>query len=273
MNANKKEKLMTKKPSFSYSKLNVFKQCRKKYEFQYIIKPAIERVERPHLKKGLAAHKFIEEYVMPEEHRELIQEQIKSGTYLYKEGLETGEIDFFAPQLCTLPIEEQGVSIASDFAKSSIGQYYLSFNGQHEIRGGLTKDFEPCEYSSPETLFKVIVDYMFIDGDTLVLCDWKTGKYVERQWQKFTQLEDYAVYFSRIYPDIKYVKMSFVYLESGLENTMTVPIEHIRTMKTKELAHDLILAVNVTEFPATTSRLCPWCDFQELCEEGKRIKK
>jgi len=47
---------------YSYSKIGTFQQCPLKYKLQYVDKLPVDQAPSPAIERGLAAHKFAEDY-------------------------------------------------------------------------------------------------------------------------------------------------------------------------------------------------------------------
>lgn len=127
---------MTVKYTWSYSGINLFKQCPKKYYRLKIVKDIVEPPQE-HLLYGTAVHLAAEEYV-------------RDGTPI------PAKYGFIQEQLDKLVAIE--------------GTKYC------EYEMGLTREFEPCGFNDKEAWWRGIADLIIINGDRAYLVDYKTSK-------------------------------------------------------------------------------------------------
>lgn len=121
---------------WSYSSLDLFKQCPHKY-YRLRIKKDVKEPYQEHLQYGLKVHKAAEDYIekgtpIPPEYADML-EPIKK----FKEM--DGE------KLC-------------------------------EYRMGLTRDLKPCKFSDKEVWWRGIADLIVLKDDKAFVVDYKTSK-------------------------------------------------------------------------------------------------
>jgi len=164
----------TKYAPYSFSKMNTFNQCNRKFKYQVIDKVKPEKTDTTALRKGVEIHKVLEKYpVVPDS------------------------------------VSKQNLEIANTFINSELGRYYFNLNNTREVKFGLDNTLTPGEYSKT-SLFRGFIDFVCIKDDMLILVDWKTGKLKETKYQDFTQLLLYAVYFFLKYSMIKLRYLMFM---------------------------------------------------------------
>lgn len=121
---------------WSYSSLNLFQQCPKKYFHLRIAKDVYDPPSQQ-MRYGLDAHKAAEEYV-------------RDGKPL-------------PPQFAYL-------QDSLDTLRAMPGQVYC------EQKLGLTEDLEPCDFDAPNVWWRGIADFLCINGESARVLDYKTGK-------------------------------------------------------------------------------------------------
>ena len=127
---------MTVKYTWSYSSINLFKQCPHKYYRLRVVKDIVEPPAE-HLNYGLEVHKAAEDY-------------IGKGT----------------------PIPEKYIFIKEHLDKlNSIKGEKLC-----EYKMGLTSNLEPCGFFDKEVWWRGVADLIIINGDKAYIIDYKTGK-------------------------------------------------------------------------------------------------
>jgi hypothetical protein len=124
------------KYTWSYSSINLFKQCPKKYYRLKILKDIVEPVQ-DHLLYGTAVHLAAEEYVRD---RKPIPEKYA----------------FIQPHL--------------DALMKIKGERHC------EYKMGLNKDLQACKFKSPDVWWRGIADLVIIQGAKCFLVDYKTSK-------------------------------------------------------------------------------------------------
>jgi hypothetical protein len=127
---------MTIKYTWSYSSINLFKQCPHKYYRLRVVKDIVEPPAE-HLNYGLEVHKAAEDY-------------IGKGT----------------------PIPEKYIFIKEHLDKlNSIKGEKLC-----EYKMGLTSNLEPCGFFDKDVWWRGVADLIIINGDKAYMIDYKTGK-------------------------------------------------------------------------------------------------
>lgn len=134
---------------------------------------------------------------------------------------------------------------------------------EEQCQFAFTKSWEPCEWFSRDAWLRVMFDAMYVDGDTLVIIDHKTGKI---RPQHKDQLELYAVAGFIIGPEhITKVRADLWYLDQGeIVPDPDNPREYTRAdaeklrkewvKRTKKMLAD-------TTFKPSPGALCRWCYF------------
>ncbi len=127
---------MTVKYTWSYSSINLFKQCPHKYYRLRIVKDIVEP-SAEHLNYGLEVHKAAEDY-------------LGKGT----------------------PIPEKYIFIKEHLDKLNL----IKGKKLCEYRMGLTSNLEPCGFFDKDVWWRGVADLIIINGDRAYVIDYKTGK-------------------------------------------------------------------------------------------------
>jgi len=127
---------MTVKYTWSYSSINLFKQCPHKYYRLRIVKDIVEPPAE-HLNYGLAVHKAAEDY-------------LGKGT----------------------PIPEKYIFIKEHLDKLNL----IKGEKLCEYKMGLTSNLEPCGFFDKDVWWRGVADLIIINGDRAYVIDYKTGK-------------------------------------------------------------------------------------------------
>ncbi len=218
---------------YSFSKLSTHDQCARKFKYQYIDKLPQEDRDITPLIKGGAVHSILENYPEPSTHK-------MAERYQY---------------------------IADKFIQSEIGQKYMTRESVREHSFALTEKLEPTTYGDKEAIFRGHIDYICLDEDCINLIDWKTGKYVDEVHQNFNQLLFYAIYFFYSYPKIDNIRLSYVYIEHDLENTLLLERKYLD--KYVDAMLDMMEKTEKdTVFEKNKTKLCDWCPYKNYCDNS-----
>jgi len=127
---------MTVKYTWSYSSINLFKQCPHKYYRLRVVKDIVEPPAE-HLNYGLEVHKAAEDY-------------IGKG----------------------VPIPEKYIFIKEHLDKLNL----IKGTKLCEYKMGLTSNLEPCGFFDKDVWWRGVADLIIINGDKAYMIDYKTGK-------------------------------------------------------------------------------------------------
>ena len=127
---------MTVKYTWSYSSINLFKQCPHKYYRLRVVKDIVEPPAE-HLNYGLEVHKAAEDY-------------IGKGT----------------------PIPEKYIFIKEHLDKLNL----IKGEKLCEYKMGLTSNLDPCGFFDKNVWWRGVADLIILNGDKAYIIDYKTGK-------------------------------------------------------------------------------------------------
>jgi len=161
---------MTVKYSWSYSSLDLYKQCPHKY-YRLRIKKDIVEPPTEHLSYGLEVHKAAEEYI--------------------RDGKEIPEKYAFIKE----PL---------DMLNAIEGEKHC------ELRLGLTKGLEPCEFFAKDVWWRGIADLIILQEDKAYVVDYKTGKSAKYADPKQLELLSLALF--KHFPQVKKVKGGLLFV-------------------------------------------------------------
>lgn len=212
---------------YSFSKLDLFKQCKRKYKYRYIDKLSGDLI-LPALVKGKRVHSLLEHF-----------------------GSD------FKPDFKATESELQEVyDIYNRFIKSNLGKEILAPRSVREFHIKFDSDLKPT-FLKPK--FEGYIDRVNV-GDSIELIDFKTGKFKESQ--NYDQLSIYATWFLQKYPKFKSVKLRYVYVEHLKENTMD--FSDFESVKNKVL-NTIKQIESESAFDRNITPLCDYCDFKSIC--------
>lgn len=118
---------------------------------------------------------------------------------------------------------------------------------------------------------KAIVDVHWMEGDVLHVCDFKSGReYPDHR----DQLELYGIIGLRIYPDVKRVEYSALYLDTGHTSNQGSIIRGDMEENKRKSWHDRAIRIFQDDtYAPNPGAACRWCDYASSkggpCHEGK----
>lgn len=216
---------------YSFSALNLYKGCARKYKYSKIDKIDPGPRDMTALLKGGAVHDILDKFPEPSTHK-------------------------LAPKY---------QNIFDSFKITEIGKKYLYSKCIKEHKFGLNKELKECSYYDKSALFRGAVDFTGVINNTLHICDWKTGKYKDEIYQDYTQLVFYSIYFFLKYPELEELKISFVYIEHALENSVILKRINLKSY-ILELLGLIESLENDRSFEKSITGLCDYCEFQDYCD-------
>ena len=223
---------MAKTIAWSWTRLDTFEQCPRKFQGSYITKefPKAD-FDAPHFKKGKAVHKVLEEYM-------------RDGVvipYPIKYKGETYHIDLsFLDTLMQTMHKGDTILVEEN----------ICFN----------EKMESISWFDKKAWARVIFDCVIIIGAFALVIDWKTGKVKKHS----DQLKLFAAAIMVLYPNVKKVLTAYVWCEHPKDKPTWAEYErHQLDNMWNEFGDraELIQMANESgNWPAKKNMFCKWCD-------------
>lgn len=243
----------------SVSKTKCFTQCKKQYEFSYILK--MPKKDKDYHIFGKFCHKVLEEF-----HLSLMADKDQPLHILMSKCFKMAK-------------EEFGHQMTQEMIKEcfSILNGYLELTSKQRVNNELPNVLG-CEQTfkvdiGNNVILNGAIDRVQVDSDGILsVIDYKTSKekkYLEKDW---FQLLTYAFVMYLEDNSIKKVRGSYVMLKHNCDMiTKEFDIEEILTIKEKYLAYAQSMREE-KEFKANISMLCLYCPFvEDICPDGKEF--
>jgi CRISPR/Cas system-associated exonuclease Cas4 (RecB family) len=244
---------------YSVSQLNCFKQCPKKYKFQYVLK--LKTKPKPYFDFGISVHSVLEEIVPLFE-----KEKIFSYDLMYSKAINLLERNWisqgYKDEVEEKEYFEKGLKIIADFIKTQ--EKLINSKSDRKIIG-LEKDF--LIKINDKNLYGII-DRIDKTGDDFEILDYKTSNSMENEMKlkKNYQLYIYALACKELFG--KYPK------EIGLwylvfNNIKKINFDEKILTEIKKEIYELILEIEKGIFYPKPSKFnCTYCDFFEVCDDS-----
>lgn len=234
----------------SASKIKTFKQCPRKYYYNYIEK--LERKDWPHLDLGNLIHntleKFHDKFTSDNENidlKELMKVSFKkTREEMSKEKTLSNEILLEARDLL--------LEYLKKMKKNGIGCDVISVEEDFDIELDKT-----CKIVG-------FVDRLDLEKDGIYrIVDYKTTKSIN--YMEPFQLNVYGIFLLNKYPDVDFFRGSYIMMRhSGKYISYDFNKEDVEKCK-KELIKYAKIINSEGRWTPKQSKLCDWCDFKDPC--------
>ena len=244
---------------YSYSKIASYLQCARKFKYSYVDKIKVPWTDNIATQRG----KLI--YCIFEFERDL--DKIKASDD-FKSIKQKKILDAAAIKGC--------FTVYDKFIKSAPGRQILAKKrlfaempiGLDESLNFMAYDKYTKESQQPDNLFlRGFVDDARVvpDVDTsMILIDWKSGKYKTKEHQDWTQLLYYGIAFFGANPNLEKIILCYAYVEHDKLNLK--PIYRKDLDKYKTALHNTVNKIEADVcFEKKETALCDYCDYQDLC--------
>ncbi len=255
-------------PVYSHSKLSTFEQCPYKYKLCYIDKVEVEIEESVEAFMGSKVHETLEKL-----YRDLQFEKTNSLEellqFLNDEWQKNWHdaIIIVKNQYCP----ENYLQMAQKF----ITNYYKRY---HPFTQGKTIALEErivVNLDNGNYKLQGYIDRLTEAGDGhYEIHDYKTNsrlplpEYIKTD----RQLALYSIGVKELYPDSQDIHLIWHFLAFDKELDSTRSEQELEELKQNTM--QLIDAIEAEEaFPTNPSRLCDWCEYQEICKEWSHLYK
>ncbi len=251
--------------TYSYSRLETFKQCPLKYKLNYI--DGIKRKTKPiEAFMGSRFHEAMEllykdiRFKAPSVN-ELIEHYNSQWDEKYSENVFIVKKDRTADDYRKIGIE----------AISSYYKRYHPFNQSRVL--GIERVFTFSLDSEDKYRFKAIIDRISQAQDSSYeIHDYKTSSSLPDQQQvdRDIQLALYQIALEKMWQDVKRVRLIWHFVAHDKELISARTKDELGAVKNETIK--LINEIEATRgFPAKESFLCKWCSYQEICPKRKHL--
>ncbi len=239
---------------YSYSRINTWLQCPRKFRYSYVEKIVKWETSAP-LDRGKLVHSILEHSDSPKISKEVFDKVKKTQDWR----------DIQEHDILTLDDYKKCIKMSTDFKASKMGVFLDSCEPvAKEMSIGMDKTLEIVSYTSPDAIFRGYIDLVVRKGDNLIICDYKTGKYKpDMSWD---QLLYYAIaMFSVTPPEVEEITIMNLFVEHLKVNKTTLNRKDINKYK-KALFTNIANIEKDTKFEKNETTLCNWCQYQPLCD-------
>lgn len=214
--------------ALSFSRLSDYEACPLKFKLKYITKEFPDDSGNPAFVKGNEIHKQLENYI----------NFLKGGT---------------EPKLNTHT--QNAAPMLAKLHKACDGNIFA------EKQIATNQEWDKCDwFDKPHIVkFRAIIDCLvFLDNETLLIIDFKSGKIREYEDGPTTQLKLTAAMLFSLYPKINKITSSYLFVEH--KKTVKVDFQRDQLDELKSNFNDAHTIVNQdADFDYKKNQYCHWC--------------
>lgn len=246
----------------SYSALDTFRTCPRKYKYQ-----EIDRIKVPKSKEqffGTLLHNTLKLVHTPG----ILSPTLEQALDFYSKNWNA---DVFSDEVEERAAFAQGVAMLQDYFKKNEPAKVNIIDLESRFQVEIEKDGEKHVVAG-------IIDRIDKTDDGYEIIDYKTTRKLPSQEKvdNDLQLSIYLAAFLSRYPkeidNLDKIKVSLYYLKHGVKLSSQRTLEQIK--QNERLIIDLIEEIQKSKFDPVISGLCDWCGYQNLCPMWKhKFKK
>jgi putative RecB family exonuclease len=250
---------------YSFSQINGYKNCPRKYKFQYIERAEVEKPVSVELFLGSAVHKSLEQiYKLKMSGIVLKLDQLLKDYHLIWEGPDRDHIKVTREHLGIDDFINSGEEILKKYYET-----YSPFDQDDSLALERNISF-PLDQNGRFTISSKIDRICKRKSDNAIeIIDYKTDKTLPPQ-QALDNDEQLALYqmgVKHIWPDFENIELKKIFLNHGIEMKTIMDddkLEEIR-IRTFHKILEIEQAKRKDDFPTKETALCDWCVYYELC--------
>jgi len=236
----------------SASAIKTYEQCNRKYFYNYIERPKIEKKDWSHLKIGLFAHEVLDQF-----HKTLLKNSSaswpESMSAICKKEVSNFNLDKVQRGLASEMLKDYLDKLARDGLPNVVASeqsFAITIEDNILLKGFIDRIDDDQEFDGDKNYKYHIVDY-------------KSGK--SKYLDEF-QLLIYGLYLLDKFPDLERFKGSYIMLAEGSKHYMPsiftrTDLDNVKE-KIRKVANDI--RTDKTWEPKPQF-LCKYCDYNKLC--------
>lgn len=238
--------------NLSYSKINDYKTCPKKYELIHIKKLLPEEKENIHSAFGSAIHYAIEQTLNKDLDLDL------ANIFFKKKFNELFE---------NIPLEKRQIIFKQEWYFKAEQMLSYFFDKYYDLIKN--KNLETEKYFSYEIekdiFIKGLIDLILKYDDKIELWDWKTGKKLTKKDN--LQLRIYALCYYKLFNMIPN-NLKYIFLKANTKNETEVNLEVLNDTEKelKEIINDIKEKTKNNNFERILNKGCFFCPIKKICE-------
>jgi hypothetical protein len=228
--------------NFSYSKINIYNNCERKYD--YIYNKKFPRKNKTF--NSIRGHLL----------HDLIEHDIQGLSYIPEYDVQTSDVFTYEDFLNTL---KEYKKISQNNIVKKLKELYLKFLENFKIENKL-------EFPNKNFNFIGFVDTLIINGNKIAIIDYKTGEIFE----EYTQLEYYAVMASKIYKETEEYILTLSFISKNEEKIKIIKKEDLLKIE-KNLIKKIEKILKTKKYRKNVTPLCNYCEYEDICLYNSKL--
>lgn len=241
----------------SVSKVGCYDQCKKKYKFAYVHK--LPRKDFEFHIFGKFCHKVLENF-----HKLVIDGDNEAPNSVMNKAFKSALTEY--KDRLTPTMKKDSWDIINQYLK------IINTNKKHYLSVNVIDCEKKFEFNiDNKIILNGYIDRVQIDDDNVLhVADYKTSKDNKKMKNNWFQLATYCYILFNENADVNEIRASYIMLRHNFEFiTKVFYRKDMNDIKQQYL--DYYDKINAeTEYKATPSGLCSYCDYLENCDEGKK---
>jgi putative RecB family exonuclease len=250
-------------PSYSYSSLDSYRVCPRKFKFVYIEKAPIEKRVAAETYVGSAIHRILKQLYIMGADGILMPLDDAVAAYL-------AEWDKLPLDQVTISSEYYTVDDYVRVGRDMLARHYEHY--QPFDQGTLLGAELYLAFQLPRTPFKFksYIDRLWKRDDGVVeICDYKTGQAImqPRDRRFIYQMGLYQIAVQANFPHYERIELAQYFLRTDEVVKHALSDDQLDVL-TEQLRLDTVDTIEATrrdDFPAREGTHCTWCDYQKIC--------
>ncbi len=254
--------LRFKRMIFSNSRLSCFEQCPLKFKYKYIDKIKVETEETIEAFLGKRVHESLEKlyHDLRLEKLNSLEEVLEHFNSRWDKNWDDSKIIING----NVGIEERK-NMGTRFLSSYYNRH-TPFNHSRTI--GLEMPIKVDLNGDGKFKIRGFVDRISLADNTIEIHDYKTSSHLpaKEHLEQDRQLALYAIAAKEMLPFASQINLVWHFLAFDREIRVIPNKEHLEQVRSNTIS--LIEKINSEkEFPARETKLCSWCEFQNICRK------
>jgi len=255
---------------FSHSRLSTYENCPRKFAFQYVEKPDIEKRDSIEAFMGSCVHKVLERlYSSVQMQRVPKWEETRDFYEDYWAKNMKPDVLIVRTEFTADDYRNVGHRCLQDY----FVKHYPFIDGR--VLGLEEKIWVDLDGTGKYKLQGFIDRLAQLDDGTIEIHDYKTSRRLPSQEEidAERQLALYQIAVHERWPDVPGIRLIWHYLRANKALVSVRSPESLRQLKTDtvRLIDTIDAAVVRHDFPPHETQLCDWCEFQSVCPAKRHL--
>lgn len=238
----------------SYSKINDFKACPKRFELAHLLGLLPKENENIYTAFGSAVHYAIEQSLNKD-----LDFTAAYGFFLQK----------FNDLFLKIPLVKRQTIYKNVWLKKGeeMLTYFFEEIFERAKKGKVETEYYFSQPIDEDTVFNGLIDLIFCENmEDIELWDWKTGKKMDEK-DNF-QLRLYALFFQKR-TELLAKRLNYIFLKTGSKNSTEINLDTLKQTEKelKDIVSNIKTCIKNNDFERNAQSHCKYCPVKDACEQ------